>query len=250
MQDDTSATIFGTDLSWDRYDELMLDYFVKRLRIRLTNPRFMSAEKFDGEIRLEVDLFRKKWFDYRFLHPVAATYLYAHHYERAYRNAFGRNIDRNAAEHIKVLKHEDLFQCKQEFITSIWRGRQIVDAIGAPYDFAIESGIRNTLRWWKQRHLPRPGQIFNDWVCETIVAEWEERKKAATPYSDHLEYRTQNYVGSRDQNDHHEHLLELADLRGNPEPLLSRFYENELLPIEKIEARFGAATAERILEAA
>jgi hypothetical protein len=249
MHDDQGKVIFGTDLSSDTYDEIMFAHLIRWLRINIKNPNVSSGAKIDGEARLELDLFRKKWFCYRFLHPVAATYLYAHFYQIAYRRTYARNVNRGTAEYIRIFSNEDIFKCDPPIVTSMWKGRQIADAIGAPYEFVIESAMRNTLRYWKQPHLPRPGQIYNDWVCETIVKEWEENKRFATPHSDHQEYRTHRYVGTREQNDHHEHLMELAGMRADPEPILNRFFEDELLPIEKILARFGVDISGRILQA-
>ncbi len=125
----------------------------------------------------------------------------------------------------------------------------MADAIGTPYDFAFEAFFRHTLRYWKQEHLPRPWQIFNDWVCDAVTKEWAEAKRSKLIYSTHFEYRTHQYVGTRDQNDHHEHLMELATLRHDPIPPLARFYDEELLPIEKIVARFGEDVALRVFEA-
>ncbi len=43
--------------------------------------------------------------------------------------------------------------------------------------------------------------------------------------------------------------MELATLRHDPIPPLARFYDEELLPIEKIVARFGDDVALRVFEA-
>jgi hypothetical protein len=251
MQDDDGKTIFGTDLDFDRCDELMFDFYLKKLRISAEKgPSYSNFRKFDELTHLETALFRKKWFDYRYLHPVAATYLYAHHYQVVYRQAFKRHISRDISEHIKVLKDEDLFNCPQRFVADMWRGRQIADAFGAPYNFVIEAGIRHTLRFWKQKYLPRPGQIFSDWVCDLIAAEWDEWKRVRAPHADHFEYRLPHYVGTRDQDEHHDHLLDLAGARSDPTALLSRFVDQELISLDKIGARFGDHLVERMREAA
>ncbi len=231
MQDDSGNTIFGTDLTWDQYDRLMYERVTAKW------------------VEFERELFRAKWFDYRFMHPVAATYVAVHHYERAYRQAYARNVSRGAAEYIRVRKAADLFECPKMYIAGVWRARQMADAIGAPYDFAFEAAIRHTLRYWKREYLPRPEQIFHDRVCDAVVKEWGDAKRAKLIHSTHFEYRTHQYVGTRDQNDHHEHLMELATLRHDPAPPLTRFYDEELLPIEKIVARFGEDVALRVFEA-
>jgi hypothetical protein len=174
MQDESGAVIFGTDFDQDRYDEILFEYFLKKNRTLA--PRFSNFAKIDDEMQIERELFRVKWFDYRFIHPVSATYLFAYHWDKQYRLSYSKNVSRDAAENIRVQKDADLFKCPQAYITAMIRGRRITDAMGVPYEFAIAAGIKHTLRFWKRSHLPRPTQIFGDWVCEAIIADWNERK--------------------------------------------------------------------------
>ncbi len=103
MQDDSGNTIFGTDLTWDQYDRLMYERVTAKW------------------VEFERELFRAKWFDYRFMHPVAATYVAAYHFDRVYRQIYARNVNRETAEHIRVQKQPDLFECSKMFSTAIWR---------------------------------------------------------------------------------------------------------------------------------
>ena len=239
------APIFGADKSWFEYD-------------CLTRQFGISTKILD----VEPALFSVKWFDYRFMHPAQATYVYFSHYERAYRAAFSRHVDHEIADVIKLKKFDDLFDLKnlalktakevkkaKMYISGIWNARAHADAMGLPYDFAIEAQIRHTLKYWDQKFLPRPAAISSDRVCEAVQLEWIEKKKASLLYSTHFEYRLPAYVGTAAQNDHHEHLLEIAGLRNDPEPALSRFLDEELLPIDKIEARFGHRTVLRLCDA-
>jgi len=70
---------------------------------------FRKPEALDEHLvaasRLEVDLLASepglmltKWFDYRFLHPVAATKIFADAYVKAFRSAWARTQDLYEAE--------------------------------------------------------------------------------------------------------------------------------------------------------
>jgi hypothetical protein len=221
MIEDDSAEIFGQNFDIYKYDEL----------------QFLNVRKDWQEY--EVMLFGSKWFDYRFMHPVRATYLYAYEFERAYRSSFRSTIDHRAADHIRVFKKSDLFECDKTVISGIWRGRQHADALCMPYNLYVTLALEALLRHWNRNHLPRPTQIYSAEVCAAVSSEWKRRQEVQVFYSTHHAYRAQNYIGSRDQNDHHEWLLHLASKRQNPVHLLINFLKEDLLPERKIEARFG-----------
>lgn len=249
MQDETGETIFGTDLDRDRCDEIMFAYILKRMRVA-ASPSFSNYKKFEEMTGVETELFRVKWFDYRFLHPVQATYFYAHCYDRAYRAAFKRHVSHKTAEHIAVLKKEDLFENEKRFVGAIWRGRQIADALGAPYPLFLEAAIRHMLRYWRQKYLPRPEHLYTDRVLEAVSQEWTEAKRHRLFYADHHLYRAQHFIGTRDQTEHRDFLIEMADMRRDPTPLLTSFVDKELLTIDWIAARSGQDVADRVAEAA
>lgn len=220
--------VFGLDLSVDECEWLMFSFQRK------------------DWVKHERQLFTHKWFDYRFMHPVHATYLYAHEYRKAYRAAFARNIDKRASEHILPLREQDLFACDKQVISGIWHGRQFADALGMPYDVFISESLTETLRYWKQRHLPRSWQIYSDQVCERVAARWEEMQGSMMLVGRHPEYKADAYVGSDPQNAHHEWLFGQAMKRQNPASPLARYVGEALLPIEKVEQRFGVEMVDRV----
>lgn len=196
----------------------------------------------------ERGLFTSKWFDYRFMHPVHATYLYAHEWQIAHRQAFGRTFDRKAAEHIKLLKHEDIFACDKAFLAGLWRGRQHADALCMPYDLYLQLALEAALKYWKQKYMPRPMHLYSANICESVVQRWEELQSAKLYVGAHVELRSYNYQGTDAQNAHHEWLLAQAMKRSNPVPCLTQFYEDDLLPVEKIRVRFGDKMIEKITQ--
>jgi hypothetical protein len=195
---------------------------------------------------IEGPLYSGKWFDYRLLNPLAATYVYAHEFVKAYRVAFGRNFDSGAAEHIRPLKSRKLEELPKATISGLWRGRQTADALGIPYDVYLSQAFHWTLRYWRRAHLPRPIQLYSDLVVDRVPASWAELQEGRLYYSALPYYRMDLYQGLASQNQHHEWLLAQAAKRTNPAAALGRFvYGEKLLPEEKALGRFGMEMLER-----
>jgi len=222
--------IIGLDLEAATYDRLMFTHVRK------------------DWLKHEAILFTGKWFDYRFMNPVAGAYLYAHHFVAIYKRFYRSTIDGKRWEHVRPLKELDLFECPQEQISAIWKGRQVADAMGVPYDVYLELAMEGALKYWQRSHLPRPAQLYSDRICEYVAKEWEKRQSAFLFYSRHKAYRLQYYKELQAQNDHHEWLFQQIEKRGNAGfSLLNDAVENDLLPMSKIKARFGDDVAEKIL---
>lgn len=232
MSNDSDA--FGLDLTIDECDRLQM--------------QFIKAKYAD----VDLNLFGSKWFDYRFYHPVQATYVFAHHYVRAYRAVYAAVYDKRAAENVKPLKHEDVFKCHQTVITGVWRARQHADAIGIPYDLFLRLAFEAMLKYWRdQKHLPRPQQLYCDRAVDFVTEQWEKRQEARLYIASHEEYRIHNYIGSPMQNDHHEWLFSQAALRGNRPDILARLiFDDEVLPLEKAIGRLPADLIENVKQAA
>lgn len=227
------AEIFGLDLEPTTYDRLMFTFVRK------------------DWLKHEAILFTGKWFDYRFMNPVAGAYLYAHHFVLAYKRFYRCTIDGARAEHVRPLKEPDLFDCPQSQISAIWKGRQVADAMGVPYDVYIELAFQGALKYWNQPHLPRASQLYSDRICEFVGIEWEKRQDAFLFFSRHKAYRAQHYRELQAQNDHHEWLFQQIEKRGQAGfDLLNDAVENDLLPMSKIKARLGEDVADRILRVA
>lgn len=235
MTSETNDTPFGLDLTDAQYDALMFKHVRQDMR------------QYEGA------LYTSKWFDYRFMNPVASAYLYADEYVKQFRIFYRKTIDYRATEGprpITPMKNKDLFKCPQPFITAIWRGRQHADAMGIPYDLYLEFAFEGRLRFWKRAHLPGPALLYSTDVCEYVQEQWEKRQLGVLFYGRHSAYRVHRYAGTPAQNDHHEWLLDQATKRTNAFMSLNDMFEGELLPIEKIRLRFGEDVSQRILEAA
>lgn len=255
-----SDEVFGLDISADDAALLMI--------------KFIRREWIDQEPML----YTGKWFDYRFLNPVQATYLYAHHFTIINQRYYSRGISSARAPHIRLFR-DDMFKVKLDGLTEkeksertrrhkmlvsgLWRGRMVADAMGMPYPVYLDRAFDTVLSWWNQRHLPRPTQLYSDLVIDRLSTAWQERKADRVEFSELPQYKNNAYsaiVGAinarpdmdkcilRSQNDHHEHLFELAGMRGNNPELLARLiWQDQVLPESKVKARVSPEIFERVL---
>lgn len=92
----------GDNLTPDQYDLLALQAI---------------KEKYLNE---EPELFDTKWFDYRHLHPTAATYLYAQHYILEYRKIYRKIKDVDRSETVLPISHPDIKRDKK-----LWKSIQM-----------------------------------------------------------------------------------------------------------------------------
>lgn len=218
----TDEVVFGVDISRIDADRLASEFIRK------------------DWIEIERALQTGKWFDYRFMNPTAATYLFAHEFTKAYRNAYKRNIDTIRGEFVTPLP-ADLFKAKaRSTISGIWRARQVADAMGMPYDVYLSRAYHWGTRFWQQGHLPRAQQIYSELIKDRVAIDWDEYQRSRFYYSSKPHYMTVNYDERvKAQNDHHEHLFEQIARRGNRAALIAQFIYEDLLPIEKINSRLG-----------
>lgn len=201
----------------------------------------------------ELELYATKWFDYRELTPVQATRRYIDVYGDIYRRHFSTNVDSKIAQYIKPITIERIWKglgegnrrTRREF-TGCWRGRQVADALGMPYHIYIDLALTYRLRFWKQRNLPQPFHLYGEWDVEKIQGKWEEMQATRLYLSEEPAYIAQNYRGVAHQKDYHEWLMKQAFLRSNPPAFLARFINDDILPLDKVEARYDADTLERV----
>lgn len=198
-----------------------------------------------GWLEHELSLFATKWFDYRQLNMVEATEQYVHAYTAVYRRQYARSIDATRAEHLKPLPIDNPMAHfndpkMRNKLVGCWRGRQMADALGMPYEVFIEQAMSFRLRFWQRAYLPRPEQLYDERDLERIVEKWEEIQKGQLHYSTLPVYTGERYCGAAHQNDHHEWLWKQASLRSNPRVFLARFIAEQLLPLEKVLSRLPA----------
>lgn len=146
--------VFGIDKSWVECEALRTQHIAPNLS------------------ELEPALFNSKWFDYRYLHPTQATYLFAHWYKDAMKRAMRRRTDLYKAaawsvfpkvkvvgESGEFLKKKavtlDYMDCSPTYITGMWRARQAADKYGVPYQTFCAGALQfHEKQKWARYPLP------------------------------------------------------------------------------------------------
>ena len=109
--------------------------------------------------RGESDLFRTKWWDHRFIdaegvttpmHPMNATHLFFHEYEKALANAFKRRQGKEARAgsdriYVKNSRSFSLLGKSQSEINGAWLARREADKHGIPYDFWCSTSMPTSM---------------------------------------------------------------------------------------------------------
>ena len=166
MKDMEQNTVlfFGQDLSDDECEGLMLE-------------RFGSGDRvFKKRFKRELNLMQTKWFDYRILHPVIATYLFAWEYTKVYQRYYAMTIDYGKSAYVRGFKGGDAWLSTNSggFVNA----RQKADELGMPYGFFISNAF-DFLYIKKWKHIPRPCHLYAADVIEVVTQRWSEFQRAA-----------------------------------------------------------------------
>lgn len=150
----------------DFYGSTLTDAECERLLIE----RFGAGDRaFKKHFKKELQLYQTKWFDYRLLHPVVATYLYAAEFQRTFKKYYAKTIDHEKAQYMKGFSGGDAWAAKNSggFI----KGRQQADLMGIPYWFYIERAYEWLYRK-KWKHIPRQTHLYSEEVIQFVAEEW------------------------------------------------------------------------------
>lgn len=234
MQTDQAQTegeaIFGIDLSLEACHDIMF-----ALPDEMTEP--------------ERWLMTSKWFDYRFMHPVHATYLFTDAYRRVYKQMYATTFDREKAEYVKGIKAEDPFDLSKRNTdrAGLWKARQMADGLGMPYDLYIAVAMTWSLRKCRKDYLPRPTHLYNFDLLTAVSDTWKDRQTGILYVAKDQRFKNERYQASPIQDAHHEWLLEQVSKRSNIiYALKGLIYDEQVLPAEKAQARWGDVVMSRI----
>lgn len=213
-------------------------------------------------LMIEPDLMTTKWFDYRFLHPAAATGIFATYYEKAYRATYRRNYDVEVAEFKNPLAEvKDFFLApvadvssaeRRRTISALWSARQHADAIGAPYDFYLYEAFEWFARRGKRSVPPRPNQLCRTDLASAVGKKWSERcgETAARPHATDPRYRNELYHAEFMQDDYRRWIVHIyGGLLRAPRYIGYLCLSKQLLPTDLVKATFGDAADEAIATA-
>ncbi|MCL2874799.1 MAG: hypothetical protein FWF12_00595 [Betaproteobacteria bacterium] len=162
------------------------------------------------DLKCEPDLMASKWFDYRRLHPMQATYYFIKCYNNAYREFYRKAVDADRAPFVRGIKDHDFLTGKEKL--TFWRLRQNCDRVGLPYDFFLRFAMHRHMRLivcGKKIYAPRPAMFVKneDLFADAMIA-WEDARKASLRVATDPYYQVSNYTGSGDQEAHEAFVIE------------------------------------------
>lgn len=192
------------------------------------------------EARIEPELMATKWFDYRRLHPMQATYYFVKCYNDAYRDFYRKAVNAGAAPFVRGIKDHDFLDAKEKM--TFWRLRQNCDKVGLPYDFFLRFGMSKHHRTIGDGkvYAPRPTMfVKNEELFADALIAWEEAQQASLRIACDPYYRTSNYTGSRDQQAHEAFVVGQIMRRRVPHYALhAALYLFDVVRIEEALRRF------------
>jgi hypothetical protein len=185
----------------------------------------------------EPELYEGKWWDYRMMHPMQATYHFVDAYKRAYKAAFARRSDSEGAKWLKVFAKDDFLEGASSTRTALWLARQQADEIGCPYDFFCTRAMHYAERRdWAM--LPRPQAMYsikpmfdNDLtIAQHVERLWASKCSTELMHSGSDFYKTDHFINNIHQRQHRRMLMEYLIRVPNKALMLSTLvYEQQLL---------------------
>lgn len=130
----------------------------------------------EGLRKGEPALYATKWWNYRVIHPVRATLMFAEYYRRAYLRVCQKRIATSEVSQIRVFQGENPLKEAPEKVTGFWKGRRAADELGIPYRFYCHNALEASeyLDW---TYLARPEDLTNSALVTRIGLAWHEAKK-------------------------------------------------------------------------
>ena len=212
----------------------------------LLNYEILSIQNFKREeLNRDAELMRQKWFDYRSLHHLQATYYFVECYTQAIRSHYARTINRDTAPYLRLCKDVDFVNSKER--RSIYRLRQLADTMCVPYDFFLNFALKTHYKMIGEKgewYMPRPSHLVsNEKLIENVMLAWEELCAAAIQFSKDPYYRVQNWTGSQTQRDHEAWVIKQIKDRKQPHfSLCAALYKNGVVRFEEAVRQFDQAT--------
>lgn len=223
---------FGGALSFPHYEVLTIQHIPHK------------------ELANEAQLMTTKWFDYRRLHPMQATYYFVKCYNDAYRNFCRMAIDADRAAFVRGIKGHDFLMSREKL--SFWRLRRLCDQFGMRYDFFLGFAMRRLHRMTSEEgkvYAPRPSMLGRDenLLADALIA-WEEQCAISMQIATDSYYRVANFNGSRDQIAHEAFVLDqIAKRRVKRFSLHAALYVYDVVRLEEALRVFGPELVEEAI---
>lgn len=217
-----------------------IEFFGKGLDRKILELKGMKIdqEHRDGEAAL----MRKRWFDYRGMHPVEATYLYAHFYKEQTLKFYESVIDIRTVENARAFVPDDIFMSRD--MTSMWLARRCADQHGLPYPFVLRFA-QDRFFSRTQHSFPRPNQLYGEEFEIDLLAAWKEEVARKITYSSQARYKLSAWTGELDQAEHLHFVMEQIKARPAPRHrLMARMIAEGILNRALIAKRFSEQEAD------
>jgi len=224
MSDVLLHDFFGSELS---------DGDLERLALQRVNRTCLSRE---------AELYRTKWFDYRRLHHVKATYLFAEFYRRAVQAAVRRYDDYEKAPFVKGHRGNDILDLRKADVTGFWKARQAFDERGIPYGVGLAFAM-NYCFSYNRRYTPRPTHLYHPEMLVELEHHWTTMQRVRIYAAVDPWFEVANYIGHPDQDAHQEWLLRQIEKKPAPQYALSTYMaERGLIDRAAAVERLGERT--------
>lgn len=202
-----------------------------------------------GLLAKESELQQTKWFDYRRMHPTAATYLCAAQFTFSYRHFVRKAFDFERAAYAKGFKGDDCMEHREA--KTFWKLRQFIDSLGIRYDFYMLAAVDFCIRaGWQQP--PRPAMLYSrEDMVQFIKDAWVEEMHRSVQYVKDPFYRVENWIGHADQVAYQDFLLAQISMRQHSQYALeTALYNMRVLRFEAVVGKFPDHKLYAAIEAA
>lgn len=217
----------------------------------------IALDRVSGKIlSAEPSLCTSAWFDYRLMHPTQRTYLFAHHYDQAYRFMLRLHVDYEQAEgpnpRSYFPKHDPLgktqSQLKKEAklgvvqafksTTAVWKARQKADELSIPYDVFCMSGMKAAIGSIWQR-TPSPAQLYSNNILNAIIERWAELVESRIYCAQDSFYQIKNWVDHPSQIEHAQWVIDQIKCRNSREFAIAQYaFIKKVIPPSMLSQSF------------
>ena len=142
----------------------------------------------------EVDLFDQKWFDYRFIHPVQSTQIFAISFWKEWirwgRLKSGENTNKDIHQTRHVRNRSHLLNLSKSLRTSFNSGRKTADSLCIPYPFYLRCALEFLCqkKQIKFSFLPKPQHVYSADVVSYVMEQWSIRLEQLVIRAEHNWY--------------------------------------------------------------
>lgn len=219
-----TGEFYCDNLAFDHYEILMINHIPQKER------------------KIEAELMMTKWFDYRIMHPMYATYYFYHLYVKEFQAFWRKAINYETASFIFPFKGDARLNfLKAREALSIYRLRQKADMLGIRYDFFLKTAFNKIHRMQAGGRIipPRPAMFNNEDLLAEVHNEWLAMCKASLQIANSPYFRVVNFDNSLMQREHERFVMAQVAQRTIPYYSLSScLYDYEVVSIEAVLQKF------------